>query len=241
MGKIWVSSDWHGAQWAWDIAQEFLGFNDMLYYLGDVTDRGSGLNNDGGWNMLKQMLQDPRVIYIKGNHDAMLADAITRPNNYDAVSLCWMNGGEMTMNAAAADPEAKEVVAAIRHLPLYDVYTRPDGAKVFLSHSGSADIDDPESLLWDRNEYITHQNWTGYDYVIHGHTRAQHIIRDLQNVNEFLEADRRIVIPEYKGGAYWYFPWRTTVDCGTIRSHQITFLNIDTFEEEIFEEPIKRD
>lgn len=236
MGKTWVSSDWHGAQWAWDLAQEFLGFNDVLFYLGDATDRGPGLNNDGGWSMLKQMLDDPRVVYLCGNHDVMLADAITRPNNYNAVNLCYMNGGGMTMDAAAADPEAKEVVARIRHLPRYHIYTRPDGKQVFMSHSGCTDIHDEYELIWDRNEYITRENYTPYNYVIHGHTRAQHIMRDLKNINNFLTSERKIIIPEYDGGVYWYSDWRATVDCGTVLSKQITFLNLDTFDEEVFGE-----
>lgn len=237
MGKTWVSSDWHGAQWAWDLAQEFLGFNDVLYYLGDATDRGSGLNGDGGWTMLKQMMNDPRVIYLKGNHDEMLADATSRPNNYEAVNLCWRNGGEATMNAAAADPEAREVVYVIRHLPTYEVYTRPDGKTVFMSHSGSTNIDREADLLWDRTEHLTRQNWTEYDFVVHGHTSPQHIMKDLREVNNFLSPNRQFEVPKYEGGAYWYSPWRCCVDCRTILSNQIVFLNLDTFDEEVFNAP----
>lgn len=231
---IFCSSDWHGAYWAWQLVQERLGFNDMLYFLGDATDRRG---YDGGWTMLKEMLDDPRVIYIRGNHDAMLVDAFLRPNNYDAINLNWMNGGADTFAAANADPEGINYIHTIKRLPTYDIYTRPDGAKVFLSHSGSTNIDDEHDLLWDRSEYLTSQNWTGYDYVIHGHTRAQHIIKDFEHTNKFYGLEKKYAVPAYTGGAYWYYPWRCTVDCGTVLSNQITLLNIDTFEEEIFNAP----
>lgn len=235
--SIYISSDWHGAYWAWQLVRERLGYNDMLYFLGDATDRGSGLNNDGGWTMLKEMLDDLRVIYLKGNHDAMLVDAFLRPNSYNAINLNWMNGGTDTLAAANADPDAYKYIHKIQQLPTYDIYTRPDGAKVFLSHSGSTHIDDERDLIWDRSEYFTTQNWTGYDYVIHGHTRPQHIIKDLNNANKFYGLEKKYAVPAYTGGAYWYLPWRCTVDCGTVLSNQITLLNIDTFEEEIFNAP----
>lgn len=231
---IYCSSDWHGSYWAWRLVQERLGLNDMLYFLGDATDRRG---YDGGWSMIKEMLDDPRVIYLKGNHDAMLVDAFLRPNNYDAINLNWINGGADTLAAANADPEAYEYIHKIRQLPVYDVYTRPGGAKVFLSHSGSTDIDDEHELLWNRTEYLTRQNWTGYDYVIHGHTRAQRIMRDFEHINNFYNLEKKYAVPGYAGGAYWYCPWRCTVDCGTVLSNQITLLNIDTFEEEIFNAP----
>lgn len=232
--SILISSDWHGSYWAWRLVQERLGFNDILYFLGDATDRQG---YDGGWTMLKEMLDEPRVIYLKGNHDAMLVDAFLRPNSYDAINLNWMNGGMDTLAAANADPEAYKYIHKIKQLPTYDIYTRSDGAKVFLSHSGSTDINDEHELLWNRTEYLTRQNWTGYDYVIHGHTRAQHIMRDFEHANKFYDLEKKYAVPAYTGGAYWYHPWRCTVDCGTVLSNQITLLNIDTFEEEIFNAP----
>lgn len=232
----YVSSDWHGAQWAWRLTQEFLGPDDKLYYLGDSTDRGSGLNGDGGWSMLKEMLQDDRIIYIQGNHDEMLANAISYPNSYREVTLCIRNGGQNTLNVAVTDPEAKAIVKKIRELPLYVEYIRPDGKKVFMSHSGSTNLLSPWDLLWDRAEYFTSQNWTEYDYILHGHTRARHIIKDLKEVNKFY-GEERYTIPAYNGGAYWYNDYRCTIDCGTILSDQIVLINLDTFEEEIFNSP----
>lgn len=231
----YCSSDWHAAHWAWTAVKEFLKPDDKLIYLGDACDRGEGLNRDGGWQMLKEMLADKRVIYLLGNHDAMLANVIADPNNYKAVNLLWQNGGNDTMNAAIKDPEAKEVMWKFRRLSTYLIYTRLDSKTVFMSHSGCTDIENEHDLLWDRNEYITYLNFTNYDYVIHGHTSAQHIQEDLENINEFLSDNKKFKVPKYNGGAYFYYTWRCCVDCGTIHSSSVVLLDLDTFEEHIFQ------
>lgn len=184
--------------------------------------------------MLKEMLADPRVVYLRGNHDVMLSDSICRPNDYKTINLHWANGGGMTINAAASDPTAREMAYQIRKLPTHITYTNPNGEVIFMSHSGSTDLDDEYSLIWDRNEYLTTLNFTDYDYVIHGHTRAGHIMKDLKNLNEFLPDEKKFAVPEYKGGAYWYYTWRCTVDCATIMTNQIVLLDLDTFDEHIF-------
>lgn len=219
MGRTFCSADWHAQPHAWEIVSKFLSSDDTLYYLGDVTGRGAG----DGWDMLKQMLCDPRVIYICGNHDRIVADAVEEGSiSY----LAHINGEASTvMSALGDDPVVTEnMPKRIRRLPLWAVYCNKVGKKIYMSHSGSTDISDEHELLWDRLEYLTKKNYTEYDYVIHGHTRAQHIKNDLGES-----------APEYTGGAYWYSDWRATVDCGTILTNQIVLLDLDTFEEEIFE------
>lgn len=211
----YVSADWHAAPMAWPIIKEYLKEDDTLYYLGDITGRGLG----PGWKHLKEMLSDEQVVYIPGNHDYMIAEyALGERNDY----LLYINGESPTIKEIEVDPSAKYTARWIKSLPLYAEYERPDGKKIFMSHSGSTDIEDDHSLLWDRFEYLTSHNYTNYDYVIHGHTRAQHIKSDL--------GERA---PEYEHGAFWYYPWRCTVDCGTIFTNEIVLLNLDTFEEKI--------
>ena len=73
MGKIYVSSDWHGCG---DVAKRALNYlkeDDTLYFLGDAIDRG----NDGA-NMMLDLLEDSRVIYLKGNHEDLLEDILAR-------------------------------------------------------------------------------------------------------------------------------------------------------------------
>lgn len=233
----YASADWHGAQWAWDKVKSFLKGEDRLYFLGDAIDRGSGRVHDGGWLMMKEMLFDERVFYLKGNHEDLLYDAYFDEEDSKNRRLCYVNGGKDTLAAAEADFNAGLVFSRIKNLPLMFKYKHPDGKVIFMSHSGSTDIDSGHALLWDRVEFLTSTNWTDYDYVIHGHTSAKHIIQELKDVNEFYwntPKGGQYDIPEHKGGAYFYFPWRCTVDCRTIRSNQIVLLNLDTFEQHIF-------
>lgn len=226
----YACSDLHGNWELWAEIKKFLKPDDTLYYLGDATDRGPD-----GWVILKEMLKDSRINYIAGNHDVMLADRIARPYNYDAVSLHYSNGGEPTWMEAENDPEAKEIMAWIRKMPKYMVYENVDGLKIFMSHSGSTNIDDEEELIWDRSEYIINRNYTDYDVIVHGHTTIPHLIEDLEEVHKFYFGDEEFKRPEWEGGAYWYHGFRCDIDCCTIRTRQTVLLNLDTFDEEIFE------
>jgi predicted phosphodiesterase len=227
---IYACSDIHGNWELWAEIKKFLKPDDTLYYLGDSTDRGPD-----GWAILKDMYNDARVSYIAGNHDIMLADRIARPYNYDAVSLHYSNGGEPTWMEAENDPEAKEIMHWIRKLPKYAIYKNVDGLKIFMSHSGSTNIENEEDLIWDRSEYITDRNYTDYDVIVHGHTTIPHLIEDLEEVHKFYFGGEEFKCPEWEGGAYWYHGFRCDIDCCTIKTRQTVLLNLDTFDEEIFQ------
>lgn len=223
----YVCSDLHGNGELWKQIKEFLEPNDTLYFLGDAADRGPD-----GWNILKDIMKDERIIYILGNHDAMLYDRIKNPDSYETVSLHIMNGGLPTWELAENDPEAINVAEWLNNCPLYIIYENTMGAKIFMSHSGSTNVDDKEDLLWDRSEYIDTKRPDPYDVVIHGHTNGYHIEKDLNRFKDFYEIEESI--PEYNGGAYWYNDYRCCIDCRTIASNRIVLVNLDTFEEKIF-------
>ena len=227
----YVCSDLHGNWELWAEIKKFLKPDDTLYYLGDATDRGPD-----GWSILKEMLNDTRIIYIAGNHDIMLADRIRDPYDYEAASLHHSNGGNPTWIEAENDPAAKDIMRKIYQLPKYATYKNTDGLNIFMSHSGCTNIEDDEELIWDRSEYITSKNYTDYDVVIHGHTTIPHLIDDLQEVFSFyFQESERPVVEKWEGGAYWYYGWRCDIDCCTIVTRQTVLLNLDTFDEEIFE------
>lgn len=229
--SVYACSDLHGNWELWTEIKKFLKPDDTLYYLGDATDRGPD-----GWAILKEMLNDSRINYIAGNHDIMLANRIGNPYNYDIASLHHSNGGHSTWLDAEEDPDAQNIKNKIRFLPLYAVYENVDGLKIFMSHSGSTNIDSREDLLWDRSEYITPKNHTEYDVIVHGHTTIPHLLEDLEEVYSFyFQENERPVFEEWEGGAYWYHGYRCDIDCCTIVTRQTVLLNLDTFDEEIFE------
>ena len=67
----YASADWHGCYWIWEKIKEILKPDDTLYFLGDAADRGSD-----GWQIIKELLNDSRIIYLKGNHEDLLIKAI---------------------------------------------------------------------------------------------------------------------------------------------------------------------
>lgn len=230
---VYACSDLHGNWELWLAIKKFLKPEDKMFFLGDAADRG-----DSGWAILKEMLNDERITYIAGNHDIMLADRIGNPNSYRIASLHHSNGGFPTWEAAENDPEAREIMFKIRRLPKYAVYENADGLKIFMSHSGSTNIDNDEDLLWDRTEYISTKNNSDYDVIVHGHTTIPHLMKDLEEVHNFYfqEPEAKLFkVPDWEGGAYWYHGNRCNIDCCTIITRQTVLLNLDTFDEEIFE------
>ena len=77
MGKVYASSDWHGNG---ELAIKVLNYlqpDDKLYFLGDAIDRGPH-----GYQIMTQLLEDKRVIYMLGNHEQMMLEAIQHMIKY---------------------------------------------------------------------------------------------------------------------------------------------------------------
>lgn len=226
--SIYACSDLHGNLTLWNNIKEFLKPGDKLFYLGDATDRGAD-----GWQILKEMLADKRITYIAGNHDIMLANRICNPNSYHHASLHHMNGGMPTWDKAENDPDALSIAHTIRKLPLSAVYENTGGKKVYMSHSGSTS-EDSEDLVWDRSEYVDKNKPENYDFIVHGHTTIPHLIKDLTSLSRIFPEQNR-VIPAWEGGAFWYTEWRCDIDCCTIATGMTVLLDLDTFDEHIFQ------
>lgn len=229
MGRVYACSDLHGCGYLWNQIKDFLNVDDILYYLGDATDRGPD-----GWKMIKEMLNDKRIIYIAGNHDIMLADRIGRPYDYNVANIHHANGGQSTWEDAKKDPEINDIKIKIRSLPLYSIYTNINGIKIFMSHSGSTNINNPEDLIWDRNEYLSKNKPEPYDIVVHGHTNIPYMIKDFKEIETFFQEENKYKIPPWEGGALWYSKYRCNIDCCSIETNHTVLLDLNTFDEHIF-------
>ena len=64
--SVYACADLHGCYWAWEKIKKILQPYDILYFLGDANDRG-----EDGWQIIKELLDDNRVIYLIGNHECM--------------------------------------------------------------------------------------------------------------------------------------------------------------------------
>ena len=68
MGTTYCFTDLHGMYNLWAQIRDYCKPDDTLIFLGDACDRG----NDG-LKIIYELLKDPRVIYLKGNHEDILA------------------------------------------------------------------------------------------------------------------------------------------------------------------------
>ena len=191
MGKVYASADWHGCGDPAFKVIEYLQPDDKLYFLGDAIDRGPD-----GIKILDKLLTDPRVIFIKGNHEKIMADAIPDAlergiTTYEGMK--WMNnGGLKTWGAIEykSDESKMWYVHKINQMPTEVIYTSPAGHTVIMEHAGYSPFIKPlreHSPLWDRDHF--HDEWylSGYGYkgldpektyLVHGHTPVQYLDYD---------------------------------------------------------------
>ena len=161
----YVTADLHGNGLLWRKIKEKLNVEDTLYFLGDAIDRGP----DGFYIML-DMLNDPRVTYIKGNHEQFAIDFLRATKDveslndvsYNTMSLWSGNGGTQTINDIWSDltkEEAWQLYVCLKNLP-EKLEVTVNGTTFLLSHAGYTPryltrdlVDDPQMLLWNREHF----------------------------------------------------------------------------------------
>lgn len=221
-------SDLHGRKDLFDKIMNFLGPNDTLFILGDVVDRGPE-----PFPLLQAAMSDHRVKLLKGNHEDMFKNAIYEYTDdwyNDAIYLHSYNGGAKTfdqwINAGAHPSWAKQLA----QLPLKMEIENKDGYNIILCHAGFTPgyLDHPpneKELLWGRHHF--HECWlTDPQYqktiVVHGHTPIHHMPKHL--------------CKDYESGALWYCnDHKVNIDGGAYYTNVAIVLDLDTFDEHIFE------
>ena len=190
---IYVTSDLHG------IAPEALrallrkaDFTDAdtLFVLGDTVDRG-----EYGVELLLWMMEQPNVIHLLGNHEAMLLAAsgllfatVTDESlerldqeQFAILSNMLLNGAQPTLTGlkrlAKRDSEQIEALLDyLREMPLYDSVEVGDVTYV-LVHAGLGNFAPdkmlssytPDELLWHRPER-SERYFGGDVQILFGHT-----------------------------------------------------------------------
>lgn len=185
---IYVTSDLHG--YSLDKVMSLLqnagfNYNDFLFVLGDVIDRG-----EDGVKMLQWMMTQPNVELLMGNHEAMflscefIFDEITdgfltglTSHKMSLLSTWQFNGAAPTIKALSCltSPERNNILEYIREAPLFDTVTL-NGRDFLLTHSGLGHFDPnkkmseytPDDLLWCRPRLET--EYFDDITVVFGHT-----------------------------------------------------------------------
>ena len=208
MGRVFATTDWHGN---WAVAQkvfDFLQPDDILYYLGDATDRG-----ENGVKILQAMMNNPRIFYIKGNHDEFVELGIEKINyeedecngasdlpirrEAERFDLIWwetMNGGKWTHSDLWKLTKVKrmKIHAYIANAATEVRYPSKKGT-IILEHAGYTPGRKEKNKwgkghdpLWDREHFEQKWNEEEYPhtYVVHGHTPVQYLKWDFGYIDK---------------------------------------------------------
>lgn len=220
---VYAMSDLHGSLDLLRQIQSFLQKDDTVYVLGDCGDRGCE-----PLETIKEVMRDKRFIYLKGNHEEMLVDALCEFEIQDYYGRCcdllFYNGGYETFLQLCDDIHKNSLVKMINKLPLLATYTNKDNKHIVLSHAGftpNISTLTKDTLIWNRKHFRDEPIDYSDIIIVHGHTPKQYICKELG-----------LEVPI---GALWYANnKKVCIDCMTYRTNKIVLLNLDTFEEHIF-------
>ena len=226
---VYCISDLHGYLDLWNkMNKELFKEDDIIYCLGDSTDRGPE-----PWKTFKEIYCDPRVIYILGNHEDMLAAAADEYFDPDcwidgARDLLYYNGGSYTFDQWLEEDHCDFWIEKLKSIPYFTVYYNKNKQNIWLSHAGFTPTHIPtkEESLWNRKHYSVKEDETIKDwndcYVIHGHTNKRYIAAER---GDTIDLDQ----------PYWYANGhKCCIDAGTAKTKSAIALNLDTFESYYF-------
>lgn len=212
-------SDLHGMYDLWAQIRDYAQPQDTLIFLGDAIDRGPD-----GIKIMQELLDDPRVIYIRGNHEDMMIDAWENP--FD-LPLWKANGANTTRKGLMHLPhtERVELVSKLKYKTKEFYVYYSNGKTIFLTHSGfTPEIDvEPNDIVWNRRHIK--EKWAEDDalkntYIVHGHT----IVWTLDSYNPSLNPERAAAAIQYCDGH------KIDIDMGSAFTGRACLLNLDTFE-----------
>ena len=212
-------ADLHGNLSIWRKIQERINTNDHVYVLGDAADRGPD-----GYQIIKEMMNDSRITYLKGNHDDMFVRGVLEGNTKTLAH--WINncGGRDTYERWRFDGCDYGMLKWLRSRPLREFLVTSKGL-ILLSHAGYTPSREPLTsltdfdFLWDRcHLYDPWQLGDEDIYVVHGHTPI-------------------VLSP-------WYVSWpespmfycdghKVNIDMCTFETNVCTLLNLDDFSYEM--------
>ena len=220
-------TDLHGNLKAYKRLMEYTSPEDKLFFLGDAADRGGK-----GFEIMLELLNDPRVTYLKGNHERMMYEAVENGSKSEEHSLWMYNGGRSTYLALRKHfPDENDRLAfaeKLNQLPVYAGYETPDGRIWHMTHAGynfGTDVEDTEAFVWNRSHFRDDRRGADNEFQIHGHTPTFHLIPRIYGSNSEMANT-------YKGEAVTYADGKKIcIDMLTAFTGRAVLFNLDTGEE----------
>ena len=227
MSRVFACSDLHGQYNLWKQIKEYCEEDDTIFFLGDAIDRG-----EDNLQTLIELLEDKRVIFLKGNHEAMLQDNYKEifSNGFSPSLWLWeCNGGENSIKAfkKMSLEKRKWLIDKIKNLPTFAFYKNDKGQTIYLSHAGgmAGYPQDENDRIWDRSHF--NDSWDEKEYPnhvsVHGHTPVQSLLTFL-NFEQSKERAINPIIVKYANNH------KIDIDLGTFATHKVALLDLDTLE-----------
>ncbi len=156
----------------------------VIIYLGDYVDRG----HDSRGVIERLLAPAPiaaQAIHLAGNHEAMMLDALARPDDAEAVRLWVANGGTAALASWGIDPASPPRIWAgaipeAQRAFLHGLRRRAAFGGYFFAHAGvrpglALAEQNPDDLLWIREPFLSFGGNLGA-VVVHGHTPAKEAV-----------------------------------------------------------------
>ena len=233
MNKTYCFTDLHGEWRLWEQIKNYLDDSDIVYCLGDCLDRGSK-----GLEILEDILADPRVIFIRGNHEDEFLKFFSNPDKYGYYN--WeLPPDYKKMNKYSFDKKQK-LLKRLKNTPVKKVYINKQGQEIHLSHAGfnpNLPYITNDDYLWNRDHIFSSPECFKEDkykniYIIHGHTPV--ISKSHWGLTPLEDLTTGVKIKEYGYGH------KFCLDLGSFRSYRAALFNLDTLKvEKYFEDEVK--
>ena len=212
-------SDLHGIYNLWVQIRDFAQPQDTLIFLGDAIDRGPD-----GIKIIQEMLDDQRVIFIKGNHEDMMINAWENP--FD-LPLWKANGANKTRKDLMRIPHSArvELINKLKYQMRNSyIYHNTKGQRIFLTHSGFTPFNkESEDIIWNR-EHITDEWNKNKDLedivIVHGHT----IVWTLDEYDKKLNLEMKVSAIKYCENH------KIDIDMGSAFTGKVCLLDLDILE-----------
>lgn len=195
--------------------------NDQLVLLGDYTDRGKQ-NIDTIATIM--YLQSEGTIVLKGNHDSLCQETIYEilANKYFGFIDDHINcGGENTVIELkhAQKDELFEIYQFLNKLPYYFEIDNYIFVHAGVDASSPLKLNDINTLLWSRNEFIYAPAYTD-KIVVFGHT-VTYTLPHLIPANRIIKkADVSVWFDDINGGD------KIGIDCGSVFGGKMACLEL---------------
>ena len=250
MNKVFYFTDIHGNLKLFDAAIKYCEQIDPNYTLifgGDAIDRG-----EDGYKIMETLLNNPHVIYLKGNHedmfvaaarefkqhfpnpqfdekrlDTILSSTLVFDYKYPALQLSITNHGKQTIKDWFLDGLNTELIDKLDKLPLTYSYKNLDFCHAGGVYPGFAAANKDkfaiENLLWNRTAFD--YGWAPERICIHGHTPTVAMPRKYSK-NMLVENAQPI---KYRGDFDdKYTGYKINMDTGAIWSNRLYLLDCDS-------------